>query len=60
MVRDCPISKTQRMEINHAQASALNSDGPKKNCLHALKFRGDQEDSLDVDASTLQVFPINV
>lgn len=60
MVRDCPMSKTQGMDINKAQASGLNYDSLEKNHFYALQSRDDQEDSLDVVTGMFHVFLINV
>ena len=52
--------KAQGREDAKAQASALNSDAPKKNQFYALQSRGDQENSPNVVTGILQLFSFDV
>lgn len=58
--RDCPTLKVQVRENKESQASASNSDAPKKNLFYALEPWSDQEGSPNVDIDTLQIFSIHV
>ena len=57
-VRDCLMIKAQVKESNQEQASAPNSNAPKKNHFYALRSRGDQEESLDVVPVCYKCFPL--
>ena len=48
IMKDCPMVKAQRMEINQEQTTGPTPDAPMKNHFYVLRSRGDQEDSPDV------------
>ena len=58
--RDCPTLKVQVRENKESQASASNSDAPKKNFLLCSPIPRDQERSLYVVIGMFQVLLINV
>ena len=60
MKRDCTMMKSQGRENAQAQASALNSDAPKKNHFYSFQSRSDKERSPDVVAGMLIFFYLAV
>ena len=60
MVKDCPNVTSKGKGNIQSTPSGPSSETPKINRIYAVKARVEQESSLDVVTSMLQVFSVNV